>query len=176
MDWLCSGMYSDHSSSYRRSDAATCLLGSRGRSGAGNRAIQYDDAAARNGSRAVQRVEILPDPSVRSREEIAQFVCDQARGHHASCTCKIGRREDAMAVVDSRFGVHCTRNLRVVDASVFPRIPGYFILMPIYIISEKGTHVILEDAKVKGSLSQGNISQAKEAKRSTSGERYLFIH
>ena len=50
-----------------------------------------------------------------------------------------------MAVVDSRFRVHGTRNLRVVDASVFPRIPGYFILTPIYVISEKATDVILAD-------------------------------
>ena len=106
--------------------------------------------------------EVLPGPSVRSREEIAQFVRDQAWGHHASCTCKIGPREDRMAVVDSRFRVHGTRNLRVVDASVFPRIPGYFILMPIYIISEKAAHVILEDVE--------ETNEALISKRALHGE------
>jgi choline dehydrogenase len=38
-------------------------------------------------------------------------------------------------------------NLRVVDASVFPRIPGTFIVMPTYMISEKAADVILEDAQ-----------------------------
>jgi choline dehydrogenase len=52
-----------------------------------------------------------------------------------------------MAVIDSNFSVHGTRNLRVVDASVFPRIPGYFILAPIYMISQKAADVILATAK-----------------------------
>jgi hypothetical protein len=35
---------------------------------------------------------------------------------------------------------------RFVDASVFLRIPGFFIVSAIYMISEKVLHVILEDA------------------------------
>jgi choline dehydrogenase len=57
-----------------------------------------------------------------------------------------------MAVVDSEFRVHGTRNLRVVDASVFPRVPGYFIVTPIYIISEKASDVIIASAKSKSIL------------------------
>ena len=37
-------------------------------------------------------------------------------------------------------------NLRVVDASVFPKIPGFFVVMPIYMIAEKASDVILADA------------------------------
>ena len=51
-----------------------------------------------------------------------------------------------MAVVDSKFRVQGTKNLRVVDASVFPRIPGFFIVTSIYMISEKASDVILADA------------------------------
>jgi choline dehydrogenase len=51
-----------------------------------------------------------------------------------------------MAVLDSRFRVRKTQALRVVDASVFPRIPGYFIVTPIYMASEKASDVIREDA------------------------------
>jgi len=36
--------------------------------------------------------------------------------------------------------------LRVVDASVFPRIPGFFIVSAIYMIAEKASEVILDDA------------------------------
>jgi len=34
------------------------------------------------------------------------------------------------------------KGLRVVDASVFPRIPGFFVVMPTYMISEKAADVI----------------------------------
>jgi hypothetical protein len=36
----------------------------------------------------------------------------------------------------------------VVDASVFPRIPGFFIVRAVYILSEKASDVILADAKM----------------------------
>ena len=91
--------------------------------------------------------EVIPGPTVQSREEIIRFVEAEAWGHHASCTNKIGPKSDPMAVVDSEFRVHGTRNLRVVDASVFPRVPGYFIVTPIYMISEKASDVILASAK-----------------------------
>ena len=55
----------------------------------------------------------------------------------------MGRPDDPMAVVDSSFRVIGTKNLRIVDASVFPRIPGFFIVTPIYMISEKASEVIL---------------------------------
>ena len=91
--------------------------------------------------------EVIPGPTVQSREEIIRFVEAEAWGHHASCTNKIGPKNDPMAVVDSQFRVHGTQNLRIVDASVFPRVPGYFIVTPIYMISEKASDVILASAK-----------------------------
>lgn len=51
-----------------------------------------------------------------------------------------------MAVLDSRFRVRGVAGLRVVDAPVFPRIPGTFIVLPIYMVSEKAADVILDDA------------------------------
>jgi choline dehydrogenase len=53
--------------------------------------------------------------------------------------------EEQGGVVDSRFRVHGIANLRVVDASIFPRIPGYFIVSSIYMIAEKAADVILAD-------------------------------
>ena len=81
-----------------------------------------------------------------SAEGIDKFVQDRAWGHHASCTCKIGGDDDPMAVLDSSFRVRGVKNLRVVDASVFPRIPGFFVVMPIYMIAEKAADAILADA------------------------------
>jgi choline dehydrogenase len=91
--------------------------------------------------------EILPGPDVRTRDDLRVFVRDQAWGHHASCTCAMGSASDPRAVVDSRFRVHGTTGLRVVDASVFPRIPGFFIVTAVYMIAEKASDVILADAR-----------------------------
>ncbi len=90
--------------------------------------------------------EILPGSAVKD-EDIAQFIKDQAWGHHASCTCPMGPKSDKMTVVDNRFRVYGTTNLRIVDASIFPRIPGFFIVSAIYMISEKASEVIIEDAR-----------------------------
>ncbi len=90
--------------------------------------------------------EVIPGPAIASADAVARFVADQAWGHHASCACRIGPPGDPGAVVDTRFRVHGVQGLRVVDASVFPRIPGFFIVTPIYMISEKASEVILADA------------------------------
>jgi len=80
--------------------------------------------------------EQLPGAALQSDEELAQYVRDTAWGHHASCSCAIGD------VLGSDFGVRGVRNLRIVDASVFPRIPGFFIASAIYMIAEKAADVI----------------------------------
>jgi len=90
--------------------------------------------------------EVFPGTELDSKDKIAQFIKDKAWGHHACCTAKIGAADDPMAVLDSRFRVRGTDGLRVVDASVFPRIPGFFIAVPIYMISEKAADVIHADA------------------------------
>ena len=81
------------------------------------------------------------------RRLLAEFVRNEAWGHHASCTCKIGADHDPMAVLDSRFRVRGVERLRVVDASVFPHIPGLFLVAPVYMIAEKASDVIIEDAR-----------------------------
>ena len=91
--------------------------------------------------------EETPGPGVQTDEELEEFVKNEAWGHHASCTCKIGASDDPMAVVNGDFQVYGTKNLRVVDASIFPVIPGFFIVSSVYMISEKASDVILAAAK-----------------------------
>jgi choline dehydrogenase len=86
--------------------------------------------------------EVVPGPDVDGDEALKAFIRANAWGHHASCTCAIGPREDG-GVVSSDFRVHGTEGLRVVDASVFPRIPGTFIVCAIYMIAEKAADAIL---------------------------------
>jgi choline dehydrogenase-like flavoprotein len=89
--------------------------------------------------------EEVPGPALQSDAELAGFVRDQAWGHHASCSCAIGPRAQG-GVLDSAFRVHGTTGLRVVDASVFPRIPGFFIACAVYMIAEKAADVLLREA------------------------------
>ncbi|HXC51436.1 MAG TPA: GMC oxidoreductase [Candidatus Limnocylindrales bacterium] len=111
------------------------------------------DVNARNPQKFVR--EIQPGSHLANKSaELEEWIRTQAWGHHASCTCRMGSDtwqsdpsllHDRSAVVDSRFRVHGVAGLRIVDASVFPRIPGYFILTPILMISEKAADVVLED-------------------------------
>ncbi|KJK78189.1 hypothetical protein H634G_06361 [Metarhizium anisopliae BRIP 53293] len=48
-----------------------------------------------------------------------------------------------MAVLDSSFRVRGVKGLRVVDASVYPRIPGTFTALSTYMVGEKAADVIL---------------------------------
>jgi choline dehydrogenase-like flavoprotein len=91
------------------------------------------------------KAEMVPGPDVITPTQIADFVKSNAWGHHACGTCRIGREGES--VLDSRFRVWGTKGLRVVDASVFPRIPGLFILSAVYMIAEKASDAILEDAE-----------------------------
>ncbi|HEY0761241.1 MAG TPA: GMC family oxidoreductase [Pyrinomonadaceae bacterium] len=88
--------------------------------------------------------EETPGSDCQSVDDLKKFVRNNAWGHHASCTCAIGPREQN-GVLDANFRVHGTQGLRVVDASVFPRIPGFFIVSSIYMIGEKAADVILSD-------------------------------
>lgn len=89
--------------------------------------------------------ELLPGPRVQDDQALAQYVRDTAWGHHASCSCAIGPA-DRGGVLDSAFRVHGTRGLRVVDASVFPHIPGFFVVSAVYMIGEKAADAVLADA------------------------------
>jgi choline dehydrogenase-like flavoprotein len=91
--------------------------------------------------------EEVPGVELQDDEQLRQFVREHAWGHHASCTCAIGPR-NLGGVLTSDFRVHGTTGLRVVDASVFPRIPGFFIACAVYMIGEKAADSILDTAKM----------------------------
>jgi choline dehydrogenase-like flavoprotein len=89
--------------------------------------------------------EEVPGDAVRSSAELGAFVRQNAWGHHASCTCAIGPDDDP-SVLTSDFRVRKTSRLRVIDASVFPRIPGFFIASAVYMVAEKAADVILSES------------------------------
>ncbi|KAF4509481.1 hypothetical protein G6O67_003653 [Ophiocordyceps sinensis] len=121
--------------------------------------------------------EVWPGPRVTTDDEMKEWVQNEAWGHHACCTCPIGAASDPNAVLDSKFRVLWVDGLRVVDASVFPKIPGYFIVLPIYMISEKAADSIHamdtagRDRKWESRGSDEDISHdSDEDQRSGSGD------
>ncbi|KAF7117449.1 hypothetical protein CNMCM5793_006394 [Aspergillus hiratsukae] len=93
----------------------------------------------------VPTTEVLPGAEVVSQEDIETYVQDTAWGHHASSTCPIGADDDPLAVLDSKFRVRGVQGLRVVDASVYPRIPGTFTAVSTYLVAEKAADDILAE-------------------------------
>jgi len=76
-----------------------------------------------------------------------------------------------MAVLDSAFRVRGVSNLRVVDASIFPKIPGFFIVTSIYVAAEKAAQVILQDAAaVRAQAVRGAGQATASADRATTVE------
>jgi choline dehydrogenase len=95
-------------------------------------------------ARGLVEDELCPGPDVTG-DALEQWIRDNAWGHHASCTCPMGRGP-ADSVLDGRLRVHGVPRLRIVDASIFPRIPGYFIVSAIYMAAEKAAAMIIEDS------------------------------
>lgn len=87
--------------------------------------------------------EEVPGPTVQGEAALKQWIRDEAWGHHASCTVPIGAAHDSKAVLDSKFRVKGVAGLRVVDASIFPKIPGFYIAGAVYMISEKAAATII---------------------------------
>ena len=88
--------------------------------------------------------EETPGRHLYTDDQLKRHVTDNAWGHHACGTCAM-KPEAQGGVVDSRFKVHGIDRLRIVDASIFPRIPGYFIVSSIYMIAEKAADVLLHE-------------------------------
>ena len=67
--------------------------------------------------------EIKPGMQVQTDAEIDAFVREHAEtALHPSCSCRMGEATDPMAVVDAEGRVHGLQGLRVIDASIMPRI------------------------------------------------------
>ncbi len=95
-----------------------------------------------------QPVEWKPGPQFQSDEELARLAGDIASTiFHPVGTTKMGRDDDAMAVVDSRLRVRGIAGLRVVDAGIMPKITSGNTNAPTLMIAEKAAGWIMGEAR-----------------------------
>jgi choline dehydrogenase len=87
--------------------------------------------------------EYRPGASIANDNELARAAGELGTTiFHPVGTCKMGN--DAMAVVDDELRVHGVGRLRVIDASIFPRITSGNTNAPTYVVAEKGARAILK--------------------------------
>ncbi|MER8387984.1 choline dehydrogenase [Mesorhizobium sp. M1329] len=88
--------------------------------------------------------ELSPGSHVQSDEELDAFIRDHAESAYHPCgTCKMGRADDAMSVVDPECRVIGVEGLRVADSSIFPRVTNGNLNAPSIMTGEKAADHIL---------------------------------
>ena len=96
-----------------------------------------------------------PGPEVDGDEALARAAGDLGTTiFHPVGTCRMGR--DPLAVVDDRLAVRGVAALRVIDASVMPRITSGNTNAPTVMIAEKGAEFVREDAAGGGGALTGS--------------------
>jgi choline dehydrogenase len=88
--------------------------------------------------------EIQPGKDIQSDDEVDAFVRAKVESaYHPSCSNRMGRRDDPMAVVDPEARVIGLESLRVIDSSIMPSITTGNLNAPTIMLAEKAADVIL---------------------------------
>ena len=102
--------------------------------------LQQPSFDAYRGKRALPAVSEVDADSVKS---VADFVRRTSTTDYHPCgTCKMGPASDMMAVVDGEMRVHGLEGVRVVDASVMPRVVSGNLNAPTQMIAERASDFI----------------------------------
>lgn len=97
--------------------------------------------------------ELVPGADVVSEAELEVWLRQCASfSHHLVGSCKMGLASDPLAVVDPELRVHGLKNIRVVDASIMPKITSANTHAATIVIAEKAAAMI-KAAETQGSQS-----------------------
>jgi len=102
-----------------------------------------------------RRHEIQPGADVQSDDQLDGFIREHAESAYHPCgTCRMGRRDDPDAVVDSKARVIGVDGLRVTDSSIFPRITNGNLNAPSIMVGEKAADHVLGRAPLASDNAQ----------------------
>ncbi len=92
--------------------------------------------------------EIFPGSDIKDDESLMDFARDEGGTVFHQCgTCRMGK-DIFSSVVDEGLSVHGIKGLRIVDASIFPRITTGNTNAPAIMVGEKAADIILADRKL----------------------------
>ena len=108
------------------------------------------DSVARRFGLQISRVNSagtrLPVEATPADAELIAYCREQAQTmYHPVGTCRMG--SDALGVGDHRLRVHGIEGLRVVDASVMPKVPSGNTSAPVIMLADKAAQMILADSR-----------------------------
>jgi choline dehydrogenase-like flavoprotein len=88
--------------------------------------------------------EVLPGTQAKTDQELFDYACANAKtDHHPVGTCRIGPASNPASVVTPDLRVIGLDGLRVIDASVMPRVPSCNTNAPAIMVAEKGADHVL---------------------------------
>ena len=90
--------------------------------------------------------ELWPGSGVQSDDQIDEYIRSSLHSANAVVgSCRMGQSASEGAVVDSELRVHGVRNLRIIDASVLPVIPGGQTGAATVMVAERGSALLTRD-------------------------------
>ena len=106
--------------------------------------VQSSPAGFRGGRRNALTLRELADLPDGDLDEFCLATAGDTQ--HGSCTCRMGAADDPEAVVDSACRVRGLRDLRVIDASVFPWMPCANTHLTTVMVAERMAEALLSDS------------------------------
>ena len=112
------------------------------------------------------KTEIQPGQDLQSDAELDSFIRDHAESAYHPCgTCRMGRADDPLAVVDPECRVIGVEGLRVADSSIFPQVTNGNLNGPSIMTGEKAADHILGRRLAKSNLAPVMAQNWREAQR-----------